>query len=128
MIQPPRLATQLAIYPARDQYQLIPGASICKLELPLKITTLYLLIRPAVTVLIMAQYPKCVRWFSRNHMNLSSARVMASLKVPYSLTPFSQQRSARVAHPGPSLPIHALPSGRFFTVHRGVLLVVVKEV
>ena len=127
-IQLPRLATQLPIYPACDQYQLTPGASICNSSFPSRLQPFYLLIRPGVTVLIMAQYPKWVRWFSRNHMNLSLARRVANLKVPYSLNPFNQQGSARVCSSRAFPANSRTPVWSFFTVHRGVLLVVAKEV
>ena len=60
-------------------------------------------------------------------MNLSSARGVANLKIAYSLTPFNQQ-VPEFAHPGPSLPIQALPSGLFSQYMGSVLLVVAKEV
>ena len=53
-------------------------------------------------------------------MNLSSARVVANLKVPYSLTPFSQQGSARVCSSRAFPANSRTPVWSFFTVHRGV--------
>ena len=52
-------------------------------------------------------------------MNLSSARGVANLKVSYSLTPFSQQGSARVFS-SRAFPANSCTSvWSVFTVHRG---------
>ena len=52
-------------------------------------------------------------------MNLSLARGVANLKVPYSLTPFNQQGSARVCSSRAFPANSRTPVWSFFTVHRG---------
>ena len=52
-------------------------------------------------------------------MNLSSARGVANLKVPYPLTPFSQQGSARVCSSRAFPANSCTPVWSVFTIHRG---------